>query len=914
MESPTARSLAVKRLRVHRLVLTATACTVLILSVLLGTIVGLGTRAPGAALRASLITTPVVEVVDAPAARDAAGQDVSMRRIIAATFAGLPMRVVIATPKDATWTISPVASRLTPSELPRLASAYAHLRGNVTRSFPSAQVSGAGRTTLAAIRSALAAAAAVIPIPIGVVSLAGVIALALCGQLLAATRDNETRLLRARGARVRDLVVTDAIEALAVAAPSAVIGGILAQVVLLVWPGAPTGPAEIVLPIVTTIALAGIVGAVGSLVAARGASGAPRQSSGRATGIASAGVTVLVLALAGIATWRFLSYGTPTPGTPEDASALIAPAALLLAAALVGLLLLGPVFGVVERLVGQRPSIAVLSSRQVHRSASLYAGVVASIILTVATAMVASGYSSTWSSYLAESSRLTTGSDVRVAFGGSTLDATPASLLSPGNYANVPNVTAVAPVLRESDSIGDEDVTTIGVPDSQLRAIVGPDSSVLSASTLASELRPKADATSPSPLHLPGAGALSGIALPDHTTSVTLHIETTASAATAPEVSTTLWISDGRGDIAPLGLGQFRASAAGEVERTATLPAGISWTIVAIDSVVQSDQSLASFEYSIADVTAVVRGRAVPVPGAASSNWVAQPEAFGGGPTGSALQGSLGYSMASPAGQPTDSSIRLMPKGSAVVPVVLSRALAEANGFHVGSRIDVTGTWASFQGRVTGIVPLVPGVTSGASLAVDLQSVENGWLRTSEQVPALRELWIASSDPAKTAKAVADVTGRVPHVTLASVAAGREFIANAVLGLWIGAGGGVAFVILALVAAVAVMLRRRSDELGVLRGLGVSAARQAALRRTEFVIVALYAAVAGIVLGLAVALTTVAVLARASTPSAPRDLTIVPRFDLVSIAAVVVILAVAITLILARYGGVLRAAARRALP
>ena len=898
MGSLTARSLAVKRLRVHRLVLTATAGTVLILVGLLAVIVGLGMRAPISALRSSLVATPVAEVVTAPLAADAAAQDAVVRRIIAADFRGVPILVTHRSAGSATWTIAPITSRLTPGNLPALASGYAELKVKGIRPYPSAQFSGSASRTVAALRSALSAADAVIPIPIGVIGLAGVIALALCGQVLASTRDNETRLLRARGARVGALVVTDTIEALVVAAPAAVVGGILVQVALLFWLGAPTGAAELVIPVVVTIALAGIVGAIGSFVAARSAGGAPRHASGRATGLASAGVTILVLVLAGVATWRFLSFGTPTPGTPEDASALVAPAALLGSAALLGLLLLGPVFGVIERAAGRRRSIAVLPPRQVHRGSILYAGVVASVILSVATSTLASGYTTTWTSYLANSGRLTTGSDLRVSFVGSTLDANATSLLSPAAYAKVHGVTAVAPVFREADSIGTENITTIGIAADRIRSIVGPDTSLLSATTLADDLAPV---------------PLAGIALPAHATSVSVHIELTArTTGPEPTASPSLWIEDRDGDIAPVGLGQFAVPPSGQVTRTVSLPSGGPWMIVALDSHLSSVNPVAGFSFSITDLTAVTDGRPTPVPGA--RDWVAQDAVFTSGAVGPGPSESIGYSMDSAPGGQTDTAVRLMPKGSAIVPVVVSRALADANGLRAGSRVDVDGTWASFEGRVAGVVPLVPGASSGASLAVDLPSVENGWLRTSEQLPALHELWIASSTPAATATRVADVAGRAPHVSLASVAVGRGFIANAVLGLWLGALGSIAFVILALVAAVAVILRRRADEIGVLRGLGLTPQAQARARRAEFVIVTLYAGVVGIVLGVAIALMTVAILARASTPSAPPDLTVVPRFDPLSIVGVLVILIIAIWVILARYGAVVRASAGRAVP
>jgi ABC-type lipoprotein release transport system permease subunit len=122
------------------------------------------------------------------------------------------------------------------------------------------------------------------------------------------------------------------------------------------------------------------------------------------------------------------------------------------------------------------------------------------------------------------------------------------------------------------------------------------------------------------------------------------------------------------------------------------------------------------------------------------------------------------------------------------------------------------------------------------------------------------------------------------------------------------------FALLALAAAVAVLLRRRRGEVWVLRGLGVSPKGQARLRRAELVTASLYAGVAGLIAGAIVSVLTVATLARSSTPSTPRDLTVIVRFDVLPVAIAVIVLAAAFSVVVWRYGISVTSAAKAAKP
>jgi hypothetical protein len=251
------------------------------------------------------------------------------------------------------------------------------------------------------------------------------------------------------------------------------------------------------------------------------------------------------------------------------------------------------------------------------------------------------------------------------------------------------------------------------------------------------------------------------------------------------------------------------------------------------------------------------------------------------------------------------------------VPVVVSRALAQADELHTGDLVDVEGQWASFSAKIAGVAPLVPGVTSQASLIADLPSLDNGWLRTSEQVPALHELWIAGTPAGRIAAEVArtaeaERTGA--RVTTASGSVSSRFVGGAVIGLWLGAAGSAAFAVVTLIASLASVVRRRGREVGVLRALGMSGRDQARMRRFEISVVVAYGLVVGVLAGAAMLGLTVGTLARSSTPEAPLVLPLVLRFDWIPPAILIALIALASVLVVARYLAVVRRSAKAAKP
>jgi hypothetical protein len=904
-------------------VLLATGVTIFLLSLTLSSLVALGIRGPLISTRATLAgssTTDSSLVVSAAPAVSTSSQDVGVRRVISSTFSGVPILITRARvaasgrhPVAITWTITPDSRRITPSQLGLLAKAFARIDDRVDASAaahsPGATVSGHGPQTVSQMRTAIAAVDTVLPIPLTVLSLAGVIALLLCARLLSATRENEARLIRARGGSVRTLVLADSTEILLPAVIGVVAGDLVAQAILWYALGAPTSAIEIAIAPLAILVAAVLVSAISGASAARAASGAPRPSSGRAGTAATLSVASLLVIISAIATWRFLQFGTPAVGRPQDVSAIIAPALLLCTAAMVSLLLFFPLTGWLQRAGARKTGmLRVFPARTLHRNPRLFAGPIALLVISVATGATAAGYAATWSGFLGDSTRLVTGSDVRATFGGAALATDASSVLDRAAYTKLSGVRDVVPALRESGTISDENITVMALSSQHVSSIVGPTSSVIDVQSLVHELRP-----SKSPLN--------GVALPTGSTSLTVSVIAASSTGGPGSVLTTLWLVDDLGDVAPVALPAQKVSVhpdvSASVSTTVSVPQAGPWHLVAIDAEVTATHALHGFTFGLEPTSVRTASGATALSTANPDSWKAQGAVFNDGSSIPGKAGTIGFSR-STVREGTNTAVRLMPPGSPTVPVVVSRALAEANKLSPGDVIDVEGQWATFSAKVAGVAPLVPGTTSQASLIADLPSLDNGWLRSSEQIPALHELWIAgssgapiASEVAKAAEAADDGSARV---TAASGSVSRRFVGGAVTGLWLGAAGSAAFAIVTLIASLASARRRRIREVGVLRALGMSGRDQARMRRTEITVVVVFGLLVGLLTGGAMLGLTVGTLARSSTPEAPLVLPLVLRLDLLTPVILIALIVVLSILVIGRYLAVIRRTARVAKP
>ncbi|MFF1878324.1 hypothetical protein [Leifsonia sp. NPDC058230] len=809
----------------------------------------------------------------------------------------------LSTTPAAQWVVAPDAQRTTAGQLARLHAAFTGITDALTEDdaaspSPFSSLGGAAATVVA-MQQSVGALTAVVPVPLAVLAVCSAIAFILLAQLLARSRLVETRLLRARGATVGDLLAAGAVESAAVAVAGASIGLAAAQAVLLATVGAPTGAVEVAVPALIVV-LASVAAAllIGGL-SARSATGAPGAvEAGRGRSAVSGGLAVIAFAAAGVTVWRFVAFGSPVAADGRiDPVGVIAPAAVLCAIAMLGLLLFGPAAGGVEGLAARgRGLAAVLPARQVGRGLALFAAPVALVVLTVGAATFAAGYVGTWSGFLRDSSQLVNGSDVRVDLGvAGTVRGTGDAAGVPG-FARIPSVSAAAPVLDTEVGLGQGTIGLIGVDARRLTDLTRVGGYMFDAQEVSKQLR--------------AGGTLRGAELPTNAKSLVAQASVVVpEGAAPPELAVTFWVADAQGELIPLvAAASPAASPAAGGMIAADLPAGGPWTLVAVDTHVDTAETATAADIAVQSIAtrSAPGAELTPVELPAAQDWAPSRAAFGDTFALDALADeTIGYRAALiPAG--ADNAVRFMAGGDTSVPVVFTRAAADGSALEAGQSIQLEGAWVDLEAKVVGTVPAIPGTDEETAALVDLRSLDNQVLRTSPNAPRLGTVWIAAGDTERAATAARQTAGPDAVVTTASGTFVSRFMSSAVVSLWLGTAGCAALALVALGAAIAALLRRRRGEVMVLRAVGMGGREQARGRRVEVLGVVLAAAVFGLAGGVTVFLLAGNALARLSVVTAPSTLAVQGRVDLAGLSAALGAVGVAIGLVLWFYGAAVR--------
>lgn len=764
----------------------------------------------------------------------------------------------LATSASVQWVVAPDARTTTAEQLPRLQSGFRSVTDALTESSSASSspfsVQGDALATVTAMRQSVGALAAVIPVPLSMLAVCSVVALILLAQLLARSRLAESRVLRARGATVGELVSAGSVEAAVVGIAGAVIGCAAAQLVLLgVVGGAPaglTGVLDLLLPPLIVLVVAVACSAVVTAFAARAASGAPGAvEAGRARTTASIGVGVLAFAAAGLTLWRFVAFGSPVSATGQvDPIGVVAPAAVLCAIAVLGLLLFGPSAAAVEGVAARGSGLSgVLPARQVGRGLALFAAPVALVVLTVGAATFSAGYVGTWSGFLRDSSRIVTGSDVRIDTGLAGVVRGPEDLPDVDALSRIPSVTAESPGLVTDAGLGQGSVSLVALDAGRLPELTRVGGYMLDAGQVAHRLT--------------AAARLGGPQLPPGTKTLT------AQATTAGAV--TFWVVDARGALAPLAAEPVAASPG---RFTADVPAGDRWSLAAVD--------------------------ARPATGASAPR--IRSVAAG--------TDSLDIASWAPATGVTDAGglVRRMPADDKPLPVVVTASAAEQNSLAVGDGIDLDAAWVSVHGTIAGIVAAVPGTSDPSAVLVDQRALADAALRTQPAPPRLGMVWLATDRPDEVAAAAQQAAGSDAVVTDASGDFVARFMSSAVVSLWLGTAGCALLALVAIGATIAALLRGRRAEVAVLRAVGMSSRQQARSRRVELAGIVAAAAVFGLAGGVVVFLLAGNALARLSVVTAPPTLSVRGAVDLPALLSALVVLAAAVAVVLWLYGRAVR--------
>jgi FtsX-like permease family len=424
-----------------------------------------------------------------------------------------------ATARQASWVVLPSASAMARQDIGALAGRTSQVTAELTTLIlPSGlQVTSRLPQLLDGVASNVVLARSLFAIGALELLLVAGAALVLAARLLASLRDEESALLRARGATPWQLTRPVLAEALIIGAVASV-AGVLAGVRLT---GAAASVAHLRLDSyqasrisslawLSALAMLALCVAVMAWPALRtGTPDAARIRQGRQArlaGVAWAGGDLAVVALAALAVWQLRGYSAvarPAAGSLGiDPVVAAAPALALAAVALVPLrtlpLLARLADGATER--GRRLATAMVSW-QIGRRPIRQAGPVLLVVAATATTTLALAGWRSWQQSAADQAAFAVGSDIRV-------DATAGTPLDPTALTGEPGVTATTPASIASIGRGSQ-LIALGAATAGRTILLRPDLSSIPLSSLWRSIIPRR----PAGLALPGlAGRLQVLA------------------------------------------------------------------------------------------------------------------------------------------------------------------------------------------------------------------------------------------------------------------------------------------------------------------------------------------------------------------------------------------------------------------
>ncbi|MHA6693734.1 FtsX-like permease family protein [Homoserinimonas sp. A520] len=760
----------------------------------------------------------------------------------------------------ARWTIVPTDAALTAAGLPTLASALDELALRVERADgeQNIELSGSLGERVDLVQRSLGVASALVTVPAVLVIVIGLITLAQLARLLVAVRRGETALLRARGASVTQLTVVSLAEAVAVIVPGGAVG--LTAVVLLLGSGlvpvngaAMTAAAwPIALAVVGSAAL--VCGVVGWRAAVVGA-GPVHGDSGRTRASVTIGAAVLVLVAAGVSLWQFKLYGSPlTVGqdgvTRVDPLTVVAPALLLLALAMVGLLAFGPVARLLERWGTQgRGILPALPTRQVARRAPVFGVALLLVILAVSGTTLTAAYSQTWATASATAGQLSNGADVRVQLSPPPTVERSGFRVSAVPYLRMSGADDAATVLRTPVRIGDDTVGLTAVAAVRMPGVMLPVAGSFDPALVASALQ--AERTG---FQLGAAGEL----------PLTVQVSSPPGQE-AGLVEVFAWLEDADGSLTLLSLGSTPVADAAPTTLTAVVPEGRAgeWTVLAVEAALSAADGARGIEVAVSGLD-------------------------------------QRYALALSSTEPTDRAITYAELPT--LPVVVTEALASRLSLEDGStmRARIPSTASAVEAIVAGTTPAIPAADGGLGMIADLQTLNRYLLQRSERMPQPAEVWISATDGTRLVDGAISVSTTSATVTTPGDGSGDRVIAPALVGLWWGTAGALLLAAIAVLAITSTFARDRRDEVMVLRALGMSSSEQGRNRLMELVSVVGAALVTGVITGLISSALTVGELA---TTAAGASVPVSLRFDVLGWVALLFALVAVLVTISTGYAG-----------
>lgn len=878
----------VRRAVRRRALLAAVAVVVAVLAVLAALATAIAVRAPTVAAREALLATPdrltsVTIAVDAEPAR----ADRVFRGLVRDAFGSAPVTVDRTVHGErSTWTVRPRVADLDAGDLPDLAHGFATLPDAASLRFApdgGTLTSGSGTRTSATVLAGVTALRAALPVPVVVLTITGGVALTMLARLLVTARRTEDDLFRARGATAGLLVGAAAVEVVVVAVPAAVVGTVLGVLPTTGAWAPPTGAAEVVLPALAVVVLATLTV---SGVAVLGTTTKPLP---RAPLAVSLPAVALLVAVAALAVWRFRS--APAEAA-TDPLAVLAPAAAVTAFAVASTVVLGFTLRRIAGRVGPRQGLVLsLGSRLAARDLGASAPAATLLVLAVATGVLTAGTTATSTAFLHDSSVVAAGGSLRATTGGpGPLDDVD-DLLPAAARASSTARHDTTPVVRYTGGTPTGSAEVLGVDHTALPRLLDVAPRTFDAVSVSDALGGTGGAR-PAGLSL-GTGRLALTVATTAAAVPAVHEETdgfgnavavpTTDADRTTPLAVTAWVVDAVGDLAPVALRGGSVPTGGQHVGTVTgsLPDGGPWRLVAVDLTARPTVPVRRVHIAVTGIRVGTHARALPArpwtlagayaPGVLRADPAAGPLAVAVG-----TDDVLGV-------QPGGTHIRFMPSPGRTVAVVASAALARDASVQVGSSLTLSGPLAGFTARVVAVVPVVPGTTGGPAVLADLTALDSGMLAAAEVPPAVGEVWAARSDQRAELRRTLGAGARVERPT-SSLEEGFLRLDGALLLL--GAGGGLAFALLALGVTVASARRDSAGETTALRAVGVRARDQGRIRATVPTVLVAHGLLGGLLGGGVAAALLLAPTARTNVPGAPAGLPVHVTLDPVLSAAV----------------------------
>jgi ABC-type antimicrobial peptide transport system permease subunit len=850
------------------------------------------------------------------------------------------------TASQASWFVLPSPSAMAHHDIGALAGSTTQVVTNLaTLILPSGlQVTTRLPQLLDGIASNIVLARSLFTISALELLLVSAAGLVLAARLLASLRDEESALLRARGAARWQLtrpVLAEALVIGAVASAAGVLAGVRLTGVL-----ASAGQLRLdsyqatgisSLAWLSALAMLALCVAVMAWPALRAVTpdaariGQGRQA--RLAGVAWAGGDLAVLALAALAVWQLRGYSAvahPAAGSLGiDPVVAVAPALALAGVALVPLrtlpLLARLADGATER--GRRLTAAMVSWQIGRRPIRSAGPVLLVVVATAITTLALAGWAS-WQRSAADQAAFAVGSDVRV-------DATAGVPLDPRAITGEPGVTAATPASVASIGNGSQ-LIALGAATAGRTILLRPDLSPVPLSSVWRSIIPRR----PPGLALPGLPdrleIVAALGAGPGTSAAALRRELGSAIVTAS-------VQDADGVSYGLAAGMLPADGQRHAlvvplpgPRQASYPLrllSLSLTFVLppydpASPLAAPTASLSIFSLAVADTASGPFGRPFR-DGAALAAWQAagsspqvptgppgvfqtSPPSDGAEPAILAWNGTAGGSQQLTFNTGHDPSVSIMNNEllapqtitgqvaitaqppSQVVPAIATSGYLTASRLHTGSTVSVPVGGSSVPVRIVGSVARFPTVFGqNRALIADLGTISDV-LAASQGAPLpVTSLWLRTRG------------GRVPHLPAGAPVADRADQQAALLHnpllkaprlvmLAIGAAA-LLLGVLGFSVSVAASLRTRRTQSAVLAALGVGRRAQAGQLCLEQFALSVPAAVVGLLAGIGLARLVVPAitLSTGATDPVPPALAVLPLGQAITLALVTAALPVA---------------------